>query len=76
VLAAFRRFRLLRRVARSVRAVGPDLAILRAPVDVAVDCDETSPAIDVAAGDRLAFVLSYGVSYQPSPEPIDAKGRL
>jgi hypothetical protein len=46
-----------------VATVKQDLAILRAPADVAVDCAETSAAIDVAAGERLAFVLSYGVSY-------------
>jgi len=52
----------MKRGCEMVATVRPDLAILRAPADVAVDSDETSAAIDVAAGERLAFVLSYVVS--------------
>jgi GH15 family glucan-1,4-alpha-glucosidase len=59
-----------------VAKVGPDLAVLRAPVDLAVDPDETSAVFDVAAGERLAFVLSYGASHEPSPEPVDAEAAL
>ena len=59
-----------------VAKVGPDLAVLRAPVDLVVDLDETSAAFDVAAGERLAFVLSYGASHEPSPEPVDTEAAL
>ena len=48
-----------------VAKVGPDLAVLRAQVALVVDLDETSAAFDVAAGERVAFVLSYGASHEP-----------
>ncbi len=59
-----------------VAKVGPDLPVLPAPVDLAVDLDETSAAFDVAAGERLPFVLSYGASHAPSPEPVDTEAAL
>jgi GH15 family glucan-1,4-alpha-glucosidase len=59
-----------------VAKVGPDLAVLRAQVALVVDSDETSAAFDVAAGERVAFVLSYGASDEPPPEPVDAEAAL
>ena len=59
-----------------VAKVGPDLAVLRAPVDLTVGLDDTSAEFEVTAGQRLAFVLSYGVAHEPVPEPIDAEAAL
>jgi GH15 family glucan-1,4-alpha-glucosidase len=60
----------------AVSKVGPDLAVLRAPVDLSVDSDQMSAIFNVQAGERLAFVLSYGASHEPPPEPIDAEAAL
>ena len=59
-----------------VAKVGPDLVILRAPMplEVKVSCTETE--FDVAQGNRLAFVMSYGPSHQPPPVAIDAEAAL
>ncbi len=59
-----------------VAKVGPDMVVLRAPVALTVDADETCAAFDVAAGERLAFVLSYGASHETKPAPIDAEAAL
>ena len=60
-----------------VAKVGPDLVVLRAPVDAGLSMpDATSAEFDVAAGERLAFVLSYGAAHEPPPEPIDAEAAL
>ncbi len=59
-----------------VAKVGPDLAVLRAPVNMTVNSDETSAAFNIAVGERLAFVLSYGASHEPPPGPVDAEAAL
>jgi GH15 family glucan-1,4-alpha-glucosidase len=59
-----------------VAKVGPDLAVLRAPIDLTVGSDETCASFDVQAGERLAFVLSYGASHEASPPPVDAEAAL
>jgi GH15 family glucan-1,4-alpha-glucosidase len=60
----------------AVARVGPDTVVLRAPVPVKVreSCQESD--FTVAAGDRLAFVLSHGPSSQGVPEPVDAEAAL
>ena len=59
-----------------VAKVGPDLVVLRAPVKLEVHAHVTSAEFDVSAGDRRAFVLSYGASHEVPPEPIDAEAAL
>ena len=59
-----------------VAKVGPDLVVLRAPVKLEVHAHVTSAEFDVSAGDRRAFVLSYGASHEMPPEPIDAEAAL
>ena len=60
----------------AVAQSGPDLVVLSAPVPVNLreGCQEA--AFTVAAGERLAFVLSYGPSSQGIPERIDAEAAL
>ncbi len=60
----------------AVARVGPDVVVLRAPVPVKIreSCQESD--FTVAAGDRLAFVLSHGPSSQGVPGPIDAEAAL
>ena len=59
-----------------VAKVGPDLVVLRAPVKLAVHADATSAEFEVQAGERRAFVLSYGASHEPLPEPFDVDAAL
>ena len=59
-----------------VAKVGPDLVVLRAPVALTVDADDTSAEFEVTAGERLAFVLSYGAAHEPPPPPVDAEAAL
>lgn len=59
-----------------VAKVGPDLAVLRAPVELNVDRDSVSAMFEIAEGQRLAFVLGYGAAHEPPPEPVDAEAAL
>ncbi len=55
-----------------VAKVGPDLVVLRAPVELAIEAGAVVAEFDVSEGDRRAFVLSYGEAHEPPPPPIDA----
>ncbi len=62
----------LRAGKRTVRGVvGPDLVILRSPVDLC--CADECIAADfrIAAGERLAFTLQYGLSHEAEPPAFD-----
>ncbi len=61
-----------RRGKEMVARVGPDLVVLRAPVKLAVHANATLADFAVQAGEQRAFVLSYGASHEPLPEPFDA----
>ena len=56
-----------------VRAVaGPHLAVLHASVPVHGENLKTVADFTVSKGDRVWFTLTYGPSYLPDPDPIDA----
>lgn len=55
-----------------VGVAGPDSVWLRTPVSTRGEHLATVADFDITAGQRIPFVLSYGLSYQPRPEPIDA----
>jgi len=59
-----------------VAKVGPDLVVLRAPVKLDVQAHLTSAEFDVTAGERRAFVLSYGAAHETPPAPVDAEAAL
>ena len=59
-----------------VARCGPDQVILRGPVPVEKQDDHLVAAFSVAAGQRLAFVLSYAASHQDLPPPLDAEESL
>jgi len=50
---------------------GPDLAVLRTPVQTRGKDLTTVAAFEVAEGETVPFVLSYGPSHLPPPEPRD-----
>jgi GH15 family glucan-1,4-alpha-glucosidase len=49
---------------------GPDMVVLRTPVDLRGEDLTTVAEFDVAAGDTIPFVLAYGSSHLDAPEPI------
>jgi GH15 family glucan-1,4-alpha-glucosidase len=59
-----------------VAKVGPDLVVLHAPVPLQISHHETVATFAIGAGERLAFVLSYGPAHRSPPEAIDAERAL
>jgi GH15 family glucan-1,4-alpha-glucosidase len=60
-----------------IRAVaGPGVAVLHASVPVHGENLKTVAEFTVRAGERVWFTLTYGDSFKPDPEPIDAKQAL
>ncbi|MGA2291283.1 glycoside hydrolase family 15 protein, partial [Bradyrhizobium sp.] len=50
---------------------GPDMAVLRTPVETRGVDLTTVAEFDVCEGDSIPFVLTYGPSHLPLPRPID-----
>ncbi len=50
---------------------GPDKAVLRTPVTLHGEHLKTIGEFTVEAGQRIPFVLTYGLSHAPDPKPID-----
>src|SRR5262245_22530058 len=55
---------------------GPDMAVLRTPVPSRGEDFKTMAMFTVAKGKTMPFVLSYGPSHLPVPEPVDAEAAL
>ncbi len=61
----------------TLRAVaGPDMVVLRTPVHLKGQNMRTVGEFAVAAGETVPFVLTYGGSHAPPPEPLDPKSAL
>ena len=56
--------------------VGPDALILRSDVDFAADGKRHCAEFTVAAGETQSFVLSYHLSFDEPPPPLDAAAAL
>ena len=50
---------------------GPDMAVLRTPVELRGENLKTVADFTVSEGDTIPFVLTYGPSHRPPPEAID-----
>src|SRR6202020_3364852 len=50
---------------------GPDMTVLRTPVETRGEDMTTVADFEVSAGETVPFVLTYGPSHLPIPEPID-----
>jgi GH15 family glucan-1,4-alpha-glucosidase len=50
---------------------GPDMTVLRTPVETRGEDLTTVADFEVGAGDTIPFVLTYGPSHLPLPAPID-----
>ena len=55
---------------------GPDLTVLRTPVALRGEERRTLGEFTVSADETIPFVLTYGVSHLPLPEPIDPMAAL
>ena len=61
----------------ALRAIaGPDMVVLRTPVNLRGENMKTVGAFTVSEGDRVPFVLSYGPSHLPIPEAFAADAAL
>jgi GH15 family glucan-1,4-alpha-glucosidase len=61
----------------ALRAVaGPDMAVLRASVPLHGENFKTVGDFTVAAGEKVSFSLSYALSNEDVPEPVDAEAHL
>ena len=56
--------------------VGPDLVVLRADCELDITDESINATFEVAADERVVFVLSYGCSHLPPPTPVDAEAAL
>ena len=52
---------------------GPERIVVRTPVPLRGEDLKTVGEFDVAAGETVPFVMSYGLSHLPRPHPIDAE---
>ncbi|MFB9122669.1 glycoside hydrolase family 15 protein [Paraburkholderia dipogonis] len=59
-----------------IAKVGPNLAVLRAPVKLGIDYDSIDARFEIKAGDRIPFVMSYADPHEGAPAPIDAEAAL
>ncbi len=50
---------------------GPDMTVLRTPVETRGEDMTTVADFEVSEGETIPFVLTYGPSHLPVPEPID-----
>ena len=50
---------------------GPDMTVLRTPVETRGEDMTTVADFEVSTGETIPFVLTYGPSHLPVPEPID-----
>ncbi len=61
----------------TLRAIkGPDMVVLRTPIALRGEQFRTIGDFEIAAGQTIAFVLSYGASHLPPPAPIDPNKAL
>ncbi len=61
----------------TLRAIaGPDMVVVRTPVNLRGQNMTTVAEFVVSAGDTVPFVMSYGPSHLPLPPPVQAKTAL
>jgi GH15 family glucan-1,4-alpha-glucosidase len=60
----------------NVAIAGPNLAVLRTPVELKGEDLTTAADFAVAPGERVAFALSYGLSHRTPPAAIDCEAAL
>lgn len=67
----------VRRAESGIRAVaGPDALLLRTPVETRGEDLTTTAQFEVAAGERIPFVLAWYRAHQSPPEPLSAERKI
>jgi GH15 family glucan-1,4-alpha-glucosidase len=67
----------LRAHPRTVRAVvGPDLVVLRSPIELCCADDRVRAEFTIAAGESVAFTLQYGLSHDKEPAALEAEAAI
>ena len=62
---------------KTVRAIaGPDMVVLRSPVGLTGRDMKHIGEFTVTAGETVPFVMTYGESHQPPPDPLDHDAAL
>src|SRR5262245_2505963 len=62
---------------KSLRAIaGPDMAVLRSAATMRGENFKTVGDFTVAAGESRPFILSFGLSHEPPPAPVDPFEKL
>ena len=57
---------------QTLRAIaGPDMVLLRTPIEFRGENMTTVGEFDAVAGETTPFILTYGLSHLPPPEPLD-----
>jgi hypothetical protein len=52
--------------------IGPDLVVLRSPIDITRAVERVVAEFTIGAGNSLTFTLQYGRSHEPEPPTFDA----
>src|ERR1700732_1301671 len=55
---------------------GPERVVLRTPLPLRGEDLKTIGEFEISAGETIPFVLTYGLSNEPPPRPIDAERAL
>jgi GH15 family glucan-1,4-alpha-glucosidase len=62
---------------RTVRGIiGPDLVVLRSPIEITRVAERIVAEFTIAAGNCVTFTLQYGLSHEPEPPAIDVAGAI
>ncbi|TCK69736.1 glycoside hydrolase family 15 protein [Acidipila rosea] len=65
------------KIENGIRAIaGPDLVVLRSPIEMHGEKMTTVAEFVVKPGERVSFTMTYGDSYHADPRPIDAEVSL
>jgi GH15 family glucan-1,4-alpha-glucosidase len=60
-----------------IRAIaGPDMVLLNCPIKLRGENMTTVGEFDMRAGEEVSFVLTYGLSHLPAPDPVDPAAAL
>ena len=62
---------------RTVRGIiGPDLVVLRSPIDITRAAERIVAGFTIGAGDSITFTLQYGLSHEPEPPAFDSAAAI
>jgi GH15 family glucan-1,4-alpha-glucosidase len=60
----------------NIAIAGPNLVVLRTPVELRGEGLSTAADFDIEPGQRIGFTLSYGLSHKPPPPAVECEAAL